>query len=377
MCVLFSIPVFIVATLTLLALYCLRHVKYSIPSNCTNNSFNPSLSILKPLLGEIPGLRENLESFFTQNYENYEIIFCLRSEKDPALKIAREVIAEHPDVRSLLVIGDGKYGFNPKVNNLMSGYEKISSELVLISDADVFVDKDYLRKLTSYFENPSVGLVSNLIRCEGGNSLGALLENLYLNSFIALGISALYVLFRHPCVIGKSMIFRKRDFDRFGGFDYLKNYLAEDYLTGMAFKKMGREVILSGIAVGSNTSNRTLKVFFNRNLRWTIMRFKMIGVGFLLDLLINPLFFAIAYLTLCFGKTSLSVFAGVLIFKTFVDVSAGILLGTRRNLSSCILSPIKDFIVTLIWFVPFFKDTAEWGGRRFKIKSKTEIFPID
>jgi hypothetical protein len=42
----------------------------------------PPVSLLKPLHGAEPGLREYLEGFFLQDYPEYEILFCARSESD-------------------------------------------------------------------------------------------------------------------------------------------------------------------------------------------------------------------------------------------------------------------------------------------------------
>src|ERR1700722_12802007 len=58
--------------------------------------FPPPVSLLKPLHGAEPGLREYLETFFRQDYPEYEILFCARQEDDPGLAIAREVAAKYP-----------------------------------------------------------------------------------------------------------------------------------------------------------------------------------------------------------------------------------------------------------------------------------------
>jgi ceramide glucosyltransferase len=51
--------------------------------------FMPPVSLLKPLHGAEPGLSEYLESFFQQDYPQYEILFCARHEDDVGLAIAR------------------------------------------------------------------------------------------------------------------------------------------------------------------------------------------------------------------------------------------------------------------------------------------------
>ena len=45
----------------------------------------PPVTVLKPVHGAEPNLEENLESFFLQDYPEYEIIFGCRDSDDPAL----------------------------------------------------------------------------------------------------------------------------------------------------------------------------------------------------------------------------------------------------------------------------------------------------
>src|SRR5215475_11451997 len=64
----------------------------------------PSVSILKPVHGAEPRLRENIESFFVQDYPSYEIIFAADEENDAALDIIREVAARHPEIPCRILV---------------------------------------------------------------------------------------------------------------------------------------------------------------------------------------------------------------------------------------------------------------------------------
>jgi len=63
------------------------------------------VSILRPLKGLDPQVEECLESAFRQNYPLFEIILSLANESDPAVKVARTLIAKYPDVPARLIIG--------------------------------------------------------------------------------------------------------------------------------------------------------------------------------------------------------------------------------------------------------------------------------
>ena len=63
-------------------------------------SVYPPVTILKPLhLGE-PGLSENLESFFAQDYPGaVQIVFGVHDEKDPAIAVVKALQARYPASR--------------------------------------------------------------------------------------------------------------------------------------------------------------------------------------------------------------------------------------------------------------------------------------
>ena len=78
--------------------------------------FTPPLSVFKPLSGADPGLESYLETFFTQDYPDYEILFCARSPEDPGLAIARRVAGRYPGVRVKFLSTNGQPDYiNDKV----------------------------------------------------------------------------------------------------------------------------------------------------------------------------------------------------------------------------------------------------------------------
>ena len=81
-------------------------------------TFAPPVSLLKPLHGLEPDLESHLQSFFEQDYPEFEIIFCARTDQDAGLEIARRVAARYPKIRSrFLCSGNAPYA-NAKVWSL-------------------------------------------------------------------------------------------------------------------------------------------------------------------------------------------------------------------------------------------------------------------
>jgi ceramide glucosyltransferase len=151
--------------------------------------FTPPVTIFKPLKGIDEDLEENLRSFFRLDYPRYQLVFGVADPADPAVAVVQKLLREFPDRDARLVAGCPTFGLNPKVENLAGMYRHRKYETILISDSNVRVRPSYLRETACYLADPAVGLVSNLFAGTGEDRLGAALENLQLNGFIAGGVA--------------------------------------------------------------------------------------------------------------------------------------------------------------------------------------------
>jgi ceramide glucosyltransferase len=326
------------------------------------------VSILKPLKGLDDNLFDNLESFCMLDYPEYEIIFSLQDHNDPAYKVARKIKDKYPDKQISLVVEECSTGLNPKVNNLIPAYANAKYEYILISDSNVMVNRDYLREIVKHFSDPDVGLVTNLIRGIGGRTLGSVFENLHLNTFIIGSVCFLDRYLKMPCVVGKSMLMRKRDLESIGGFKAVKDVLAEDYIIGKKMQKKGKKVILSNYLINNVNEYWGLKKFLNRHTRWGKLRWRIGGVKYFSEIITNTVF--MSFLPIFFwGPSKLTVSFTVLIscIKIIGDFYMGRKIRTDMNPVWNIFSPVKDLIIGFIWFIPLLSNTILWRGNRYII----------
>lgn len=206
----------------------------------------------------------------------------MASFEDPAYPVVKKLLENHPQVSAKLIVQPVDLGPNPKVNNMMRSYELAQNDLILISDSNVRVPADYLKKLSNSARDKKVGMVTAVISGFESEGMGGKLESIFLNTFYARWMRLLFFIGR-PCVVGKCMLFRKSVAKRFGGIGVLARYLAEDYMAGEAVKRLGLKVVLAQEPVKQCIGKLTLKQFWSRHIRWGRIRKSQVFLAFLIE----------------------------------------------------------------------------------------------
>ncbi|ORZ39067.1 glycosyl transferase family 21-domain-containing protein [Catenaria anguillulae PL171] len=234
----------------------------------------PKVSILRPLKGLDCNIESNLLSSFRQDYPvtHFELIFCVADETDPVIPVVKSLIARHPDHNSRLVIGDVNIGVNPKINNLIRGYESASNDIVWIIDSNIWVAPGTLSRSVRALMAPGIGLVHHLPVGVQPTSLGSELEMLFLNSVHARAYLAINQLGPSSCVIGKSTLFRRSDLQICGGLQAFGKYMAEDNMIGQAIWDLGLRHVMTADRAWQPLGSMSAMDFFNRRQRWGRIR---------------------------------------------------------------------------------------------------------
>jgi ceramide glucosyltransferase len=330
-----------------------------------------AVSILKPLKGSDPGLEENLESFYRLEHPEYEIVFSFASRDDEAFPVARRVADRHPDIPTVFVFDAREPGRNPKVSRLRAAAAYARNPFLLVSDGDVRVEADYLRRSAADFADPSVGLVSNPFRCVGSGSTGSIIEALHMNGFVLGGTAAVSRFLERPCVVGKSIFLRRSALEWIGGFETVGDHLAEDFLLGDLISAAGFRVVLSPCFVTVVSSGRTIRAFWDRQVRWARMRKRLAGAAYLSEAFASPIPWAIP--VACFGGwRGLAVALAMAGAKVASD---GLLLRRLRVAGPGSSLPfwiaVKDCLAFGIFWTGLVSDRTRWRGRQVRIGKRT------
>ena len=335
--------------------------------------YTPSVTIYKPLKGKDEDLEENLRSFFQLDYPVYQLIFCVADDDDAAIPIVQKLLDEFPRQDAELIVGTKVFGLNPKVESLATMERCRKHDVILISDSNIRVRPGYLRETTCHLADRSVGLVSNLFVGVGEKTIGAAMENLQLNGFIAGGVASASAL-GITCVVGKSMLMPVHVHEAIGGFAGVRNLLAEDQVIGVRVRKAGYSVRLSRHVVENVNETRSVGWFLNRHSRWFKIRRRLALPTFLIEPTSNLA--AVGLVWAVSGESGLA-WGGLLLlvglgmardaFQTWW------MRGSIPRMQHLLLSPIKDLILLPVWFDALVNGHVHWRGHRFVVGRFTRL----
>jgi ceramide glucosyltransferase len=233
--------------------------------------FTPPASILKPVHGLDPEAYENFASFCRQDYPEYEVLFAVSNEQDPATPIIRQIIADFPALPIRLLVGAEKIGSNDKVNKLCAMAHAARHNLLVQSDADIRVGPGYLRSIAAPFRDPNMGATTSLFTGIPMPSLWAELEAIYLSTDFMSSVLMARQLEGVRFALGATVAVTRQSVAEIGGFEGLADDAADDYEIGYRIAARGHRVELVEGTVKTWCCPQSLRQFFVQRLRWAIM----------------------------------------------------------------------------------------------------------
>ena len=223
-------------------------------------AFLPPVSLFKPLYGAEPNLEAHLETFFQQDYPEFEIIFGARVSADAGLQAARRVAARYPKVPVRFVLTGEPWHVNAKVSTLELMERTAAHDIFVVSDSDVQVNRDYIREVVAPFAEKSVGAVTCLYRGVADQGLWSKLEAAGMSIEMTAGVLVADLMEGMQFTLGPTMAVRRSCAREIGGFGALGAYCADDFVLGNAIASNGHTVVLSTHAIDHVVLNTSFVV---------------------------------------------------------------------------------------------------------------------
>jgi ceramide glucosyltransferase len=325
----------------------------------------PLISILKPLCGQDDRLEENLRSFFTQDYPDYEILFAVHRLDDPAVAIVDNVSREFPKGPKIQLVETGAPAVpNAKAHSLGHLLARAQHSILVMSDSDVYVPRDLLRRVAAEFQDPAAGVVTCPYRAVPGQGFWSRLEAIGMNTEFLAGVLVAWLIGEMDFALGPTLAARREVIEAMGGFADLGHYLAEDFVIGNRAPRLGYRVVLSSCVIEHRIGSQTFRGNLQHRLRWARSTRRSRPAGYWGEIFTNPV--PLALLLWLVAPKLWPLVAVTALFRALAAWStAEWVLHDPLTRRRWWLVPFQDLISALVWVAGFFGNTIDWRGRRY------------
>jgi len=342
---------------------------------------SPKVSVLVAVKGVFPEMKGALESLLDQDYPGErEYLFVVPKREDPAFEFLEEMVSD--EMYANVLVSDAEPKACSEANlNFLHGAEHSDedSDYLVFADADLLVERDFLRELCAPLTDPSCGATtsSELFDPEGGlGSLGSLL-------WIGGGLPCLAAM---PFVCGHAMAIRRLDFFSWGLPAAFRRSLGTDAPMGLAAAAHGKKIAFPSKAMPVSAERPAWSAFLTRFDRWMVYGriyapglwvlggFALAGKSCLYVSGIWPAFFP----ELVFGLLAAD---GVYFLAIFASLRTQVLAGRRGLeppssgvwLRAALLGPFMHFIYTWNFLRSMWVQDMRWGEYVCRVRGPEDV----
>ena len=338
--------------------------------------FLPPVSVLKPLHGTEAGMERNFETFFEQNYPDFELLFCARQETDEGLQLARAVGQRYPAVQArFITCGEPMPRFhNAKVFSL----EKLDSEarhdLFVTSDADVRVAPDYLQRMVATLQDPKISLASCLYlgTAHPNSGFSSRLDAVGKSVEMTSGALVADMLEGTKFALGATMAVRRQSFQDVGGFGELGQFYADDFVLGNRLAGQGKGVMLASHVIRLMVQDTPFGLSFRNQLRWMQSTRRSRPWGHLGTGLTFALPFGLMGLLWSFlsGHAGLGCLwlLGTVVNRWLQAAVVLRALGDEDWFAATLIYPLRDLLGGVLWLASYGGENFYYRGKVYKLK---------
>ncbi len=290
--------------------------------------------------------------------------------------------ARYPQVKSRIVISGPPEWPNAKVFTLDKMIPLSQNDYFVISDSDVWVERDFLRNVIPPLLDRKLGLVTCLYRGEPASDLWSSLEALGMSVEMPSGVVMADMLEGTRFALGPAVALRRDALDAIGGIRSTADYYSDDYVLGNKIWTAGYRVIFSHHVVYHVLTPRSFLRTLGDQLRWMKSTRHSrpkghIGTGLTFAMPFGMLGL-IAAVALGHGGLGLALFAAAFFNRVIQSVVVGgWLLRDPRALRLCWLYPLRDLQGFAVWIASFMSHRFYWRGETYRFTSEGRIIVQD
>jgi ceramide glucosyltransferase len=328
----------------------------------------PPVSLLKPLKGCDSETKSCLESWFTQDYPEFELLFGVADLDDPVCAIVQELQRKYPRVPCRLVGCDMSAGPNRKVAKLAALEPLARHRVLVVSDADVSAPPDFLKQVAPRLLDEKIGLVNCFYSLANPANLAMRWEALTVDADFWSHVLQAQTLGPLEFALGAAMAMRRDELCRIGGFAKLAGFLADDYQLGSLIAGAGCKIELSPIVVECRDAPMDFVQVWRHQTRWARTIRVCEPVPFFLSILSNATLWPLAWLAFNPSLGALLCVSAMAAVRVLTSCHLQTRMTRNRNhWPYAWLAPVKDILHLFLWALAFVGSDVSWRGQTFRV----------
>src|SRR5262245_725302 len=217
-------------------------------------------SVLVPAYNEEKVIEQTIRRILESDYPNLEVIVIDDGSTDDTSCVVREHFSDDARVKLITVANGGKAAA------LNRGLAEARGDVIVALDADTHFQRDSIRRLVRWFEDPTIGAVAG--NAKVGNRINIITRWQALEYVTSQNLErrALATLGSVTVVPGAIGAWRRETLLKLGGLP--ADTLAEDQDLTIALQKSGYKVLFDSTAIAWTEAPDTVEGLIKQRFRW-------------------------------------------------------------------------------------------------------------
>ena len=299
-----------------------------------------------------------------QDYPEYEVLLGVHHRDDPAVPVAEKIMREfNGRISSRLIVTGESPIPNAKAFSLNRLVRESRYDVLVMSDSDVRVKPCLLSDLAQEFQNERIGLITCPYLAVPGASVWSRLEAIGMNTELLSGVLVARMMEGMRFALGCTVAVRRAVLEDMGGFGYLQEFLAEDFVIGHKAAELGHGVLLSSHVIEHRIGSQGMMRNLGHRLRWARSTRRSRPAGYWGQIFTYPLAWA---LLLCIAHHSAwpAILLTLALRGGAAAATARYVLRDPVTQKQWWLLPLQDVIAFMVWLGGFVGDTIVWRDRK-------------
>ncbi len=325
------------------------------------------VTLLKPLHGLEPRLRENLATFLDQDWpSSNQVVAGVNRADDPALAVVRDLSSD-----IVITVNSRPLGGNAKIANLGNMMPSVAHDLLILSDSDMAVPSDYVARVVAALGQPAVGAVTCVYRGRGDAGGWSRFAAAAISYQFAPSVVMSYALGAEQACMGSTIALRRATLQRIGGFEAFVDSLADDHAIGMAVRGVGLKVVpVPRMVLVHGCTERSFTAVWRHEIRWAATVRGANFSGHVGSLLTHPLALSLLAVPLMPGAGAVVVAAALLtrcLLARTIDRWVG------EPTAPMWWLPARDLLSFAVFAASFLARSVDWRGARLRMGPRGRV----